>query len=346
MKLKWENKYTDGRGYYKFQENQKTYFFRESFINEELTDKNYNFNITVKDFDNCLRMIFYDNIKPLLDISSNENIGYERFFKEKEKIDINMGDIIYILINLINKLRNTTFKSIILFKQLEFRFKLKNNIFSVLGESGKIIYNESLNNNIFNLFYEFFIKRINLYTSYNKNEKIIFLLKKYGIRVDFTKKKFTYAYDSNHIIITKDAELDKIIRFLERGNSIFVECILKYFILYVLANESKIIDLKLSKYVDNNMIPYKISEFIKAFKPAKTRYLIDRIRKLEKVEIVRYIEGHKEIIKFKDNYEKKIYFYNMSFILKNINNLGILLSEGIYERKELKYNYTNSHVVY
>ncbi|WP_027624630.1 hypothetical protein [Clostridium lundense] len=344
MKL-CKNKWCITKELYTVKDNQKKYEIFQWSINEDIEDKLFNYNLNVKDFKSFTNNFYKEKLKEKFKIATGEETSFERIFVESNDISMNINDKIYLIVMFFDEINKTCYKNAIEDISIRIYLNFVDKCYKITKRTPKVLIKNTFDKNIFASIYNYLVTEIKKYEVLDDEDKVRKILNKYKVRVDFTKRKNSYAYTSNHIVLSKEVNLNEFLVFLEKGNSIVVENFLNYFPYYVL-NIAEI-RFRLHFYGINGKTLEQINNYykekrhkepdlcylLKELKPAKPRYIIDKLKSMKYVDINREVIENKECVKF-------------SIDLNNRNVQKNYLMDIINSRGMLVYNYTNSHIKY
>lgn len=344
MKL-CQNKWWITKELYTVKDNQKKYEISQCSINENIDDKLFNYNMNIKDFRSFTSNFYKEKLKEKFKIAAGEEISFERIFLEVDNISMDVNDKIYLIIMFFDEINKTCYKNAIEDIGVRIHFNFVDKCYRITKRNSKVLVKNTFDKNIFAYIYNYFCIEIKKYEVLNAEDKVRKILNKYKVRVDFTKRKSSYTYTSNHIVLSKEANLKEFLIFLEKGNSIVIENFLNYFPYYILniaeirfrlhfhAVNGKNLEQINNYYKEKRHKDSDLCYLLKELKPAKPRYIIDKLKSMKYVDINSQVIENKEYVKF-------------SIDLNNRNIQKNYLMDIITSRGMFVYNYTNSHIKY
>lgn len=317
-------------------ENQHIYKMFLKTINESW--KCLKGELTERDYENTIKKIFESFLKEDFKKAMEINTSFERVFLTNKALSMDINDKVYLIVKFIEHIKESRYSNMFEDKGIIIKFDLIEKIDFINLFNSKLIYKESNDKNIFFFLYNYIKNRINIYEKLNNKEKLIFLCEKMKVKIDFTKKRNSYAYNSNLIVIGRDVDIERLILFMERSNYYLLINVFNYFVYYVLfkgyIKYRTLISYSMNKeeYRFKKNIMFNIYYMIDLLKPAKGRYLINKLKSINCGKISRKVID-KEYIDFE--IEKKSWYF--------------LYGRDFYDldlEKRLRYNYTNDHMIW
>lgn len=294
--------------------------------------------LTERDYENTIKKIFESFLKEDFKKAMEINTSFERVFLTNKALSMDINDKVYLIIKFIEHIKESRYSNMFEDKGIIIKFDFIEKIDFINLFNSKLIYKESNDKNIFFLLYNYIKNRINIYEKLNNKEKLIFLCEKMKVKIDFTKKRNSYAYNSNLIVIGRDVDIERLVLFMERSNYYLVINVFNYFVYYVLFREYVKWKSLFGSYMKDeecrfkkNMI-FNIYYMIDLLKPAKGKYLINKLKSINCGKISRKAID-KEYIDFE--IEKKAWYFIYG---RDFYDLAI--------EEKLRYNYTNDHMIW
>lgn len=322
-------------------ENQHIYKMFLKTINESW--KCLKGELTENDYENTIKEIFESFLEEDFKRAIGINTSFKRVFLTNLALSMDINDKIYLIIKFIELIKESRYSNMFEDKGIIIKFDLIEKIDFIYLFNSKLIYKESAEENIFFFLYNYIKERINIYEKLSNKEKLIFLCKKSKVKIDFTNKRNSYAYNSSLIVIGKDVDIEKLVLFMERSNYYLVINVFNYFVYYVLFREYVKWKSLFGSYMKDeerrfkkNMI-FNIYYMIDLLKPNKGRYLINKLKSIRCGTISRKVIDKEYIIFEIEKEAWRFIYYGEDFY-----DLGRKLEIG----KKLKYNYTNDHIIW
>lgn len=306
-----------------YHKNQKRIYYYSDIFRFQSPNKKLELHpITKNSFTDMMQKIFKEQLMHLLDIVDN-NITFERLFLSNDKLKINLLSQFYLIDKILFKINDTTFSNLLENKRIEIHLNFRKKIIKPINYASKVLLNGNTNENIFALLYKYFTELIKCYNALNYKDKIkkIFI-KKFNMKVDFTKRKHSFAYSDEHIIIIEHIDLKKLLDFLENSNSSITKDIFKNLVYY------KIIEDYADKYLKDNFegnLTLGLQKLFHLLNCADNKYLIDKLKSTRTLTINKINFESKEFLELKPKYSYSL--------VNDYNRNGALV-----------YNYTNNHI--
>lgn len=325
--------------------NQRRYNIYLQFANSDINEKTLKYKLNKKNFKSFVVNFYEKELKEKFKTALEEEVSFERIFENKEYVPIDINDNIYLIAKLLKEINKTQYRNIIEDKELRIHFDFKEKWYSIAEPHSKRLCKNDMSYNVFSWIYDYFSIEIEKYENLNDKDKLIKICRRYGVKVDFTKRKYSFSYYSNHIILSETINFKHIVLFFERENTMYTESVLKYFAYYIMNKEdvlyniwfhmsSKGINAYIPRQVDRELpIDKKISNLISDLKPAKSQYTIDKLKGMENVQIDRISLENEEYIIFNLNINENSCIDTI--LLNYISNYGKFI-----------YNYTNNNPIY
>lgn len=325
-------------------ENQSRYNIFLKFINNDLDEKTLKYKLNKKNFKIFMKNFYEKELNEKFKLALEEELSFGRVFENKEYIPIDVNDNIYLIIKLLKQINKTQYRNIIEDRELRIHFDFKEKWYSIAEPHSRRLCKNHMSYNIFSWIYNYFSTEIEKYENMNDRDKLIKICGKYAVKIDFTKRKYSFPYSSNHIVLSETINLKYIISFFERENTMYAESILKYFAYYIINKQyavhyirqhefSKPVDIYISKQGDREpSIDEKVRFLICELKPAEPKYVINKLKGMENVEIDRMFLDNEEYVIFNLNYNNASIDQRLLYYISN--------------NGKFVYNYSNNNPVY
>lgn len=329
---------------------QTKYFF--NFSGTRTGEIEY-FETTSTEFEQQLYSFYETEFCTEMEYSAGRQIAFDEIFCFENKIEMHTNDMIFLIHLFLFHFQKHGICTIFPYRNYCLVLNWKDKIWSLIQEYGTKVFSISFEKNIFHKLYTFFLQSIHVYEKLSEEQKLKMLFQKYKVRLDFTKKNYSYAFDSHHIVMTQKADKGQILYFLTHASQKAIEALLYYFSVFCINDslykrfrdfkkQEKIFCDYVNKinhsYLHSNiyMEEPSIHMALKSMRPASSRKIIDKIKNLDMINI-------RKVTK-----DGKIYYYfslDKSRYITRYNVLLYMICSGYTIRGMFRYNYTNSHFI-
>lgn len=214
--------------------NQKKFNIFVEFVNTSIKDKTFKYKININSFESFIKNFYEQNFYKKLKSVTEEELSFERVFKDKRDILMDIKHKIILSVMLLQEINKTSYRNLIYDRCLRLHFDFNEEWYSIAMPHSKRLCKNNISLNIFYWIFQYFKAEIEKYVQLSDKDKLIKICKKYSIKVDFTKRKHSYAYSSNHIVFSESVNFKAILLFFEKENTIYTEGVLRYFVYFVI----------------------------------------------------------------------------------------------------------------